>query len=642
MSTEARPGQKFPLLDLARSPAELRQLPAGDLPQLADELRQYLIQTVATRGGHFAAGLGTVELTIALHYVYDTPRDRIVWDVGHQAYPHKMLTGRRAAITTIKQKDGLAPFPRRAESEYDTFGVGHSSTSVGAALGMALAAARQGIDRRVVAVIGDGGMTAGMAYEALNHGGELDPNLLVILNDNQMSISPNGGALTRMLGRLMSGPTVTGIRERSKRLMHKDSRTWRFMSRWEEHVKGMVMPSTLFEELGFNYLGPIDGHDLPVLLRTLRSAQSVTGPNLLHIITAKGKGYAPAEAEPVKYHAVGPFDRHRGLVSRPAAVKPSPTYTEEFGDWLCDMAKLDPKLMAITPAMREGSGLVEFEERFPDQYFDVGIAEQHAVTLAAGMACEGTHPVVAIYSTFLQRAYDQLVHDVALQNLPVLFAIDRAGLVGPDGPTHAGSFDLSFLRCIPNMLLMAPADEDECRQMLYTGYRHPGPAAVRYPRGKGPGVQPRQQMRELPIGRGQVLRQGHGVALLAFGSMVQPCQQVADALDASLVNMRFVKPLDEALVCDMAQRHGLLVTLEENAVAGGAGSGVTELLAARGITVPVLQIGIGDEYIEHASREECLLAAGLDAASIKVRVLERMRQLGLQRNTLLDTAQGAN
>jgi 1-deoxy-D-xylulose-5-phosphate synthase len=445
-----------------------------------------------------------------------------------------------------------------------------------------------------------------------------------------------------MLGRLMSGPTVTGIRERSKRLMHKDSRTWRFMSRWEEHVKGMVMPSTLFEELGFNYLGPIDGHDLPVLLRTLRSAQSVTGPNLLHIITAKGKGYAPAEAEPVKYHAVGPFDRNQGVVSRPAAVKPSPTYTEVFGDWLCDMAKLDPKLMAITPAMREGSGLVEFEERFPDQYFDVGIAEQHAVTLAAGMACEGTHPVVAIYSTFLQRAYDQLVHDVALQNLPVLFAIDRAGLVGPDGPTHAGSFDLSFLRCIPNMLLMAPADEDECRQMLYTGYRHPGPAAVRYPRGKGPGVQPRQQMRELPIGRGQVLRQGHGVALLAFGSMVQPCQQVADALDASLVNMRFVKPLDEALVCDMAQRHGLLVTLEDNPVAGVAGSGVTELLDARGITVPVLQIGIGDEYIEHASREECLLAAGLDAASIKVRVLERMRQLGLQRNTLLDTAQGAN
>jgi 1-deoxy-D-xylulose-5-phosphate synthase len=632
----------YPLLDTVANPADLRRLDEAQLPELARELRECLIDSVSASGGHFGAGLGCVELTVALHYLFNTPHDRIVWDVGHQAYPHKMLTGRRAAITTIKQKDGLAPFPRRAESEYDTFGVGHSSTSVGAALGMALAAARQGIDRRVVAVIGDGGMTAGMAYEALNHGGELDPNLLVILNDNQMSISPNVGALTRMLGRLMSGPTVTGIRERSKRLMHKDSRTWRFMSRWEEHVKGMVMPSTLFEELGFNYLGPIDGHDLPVLLRTLRSAQSVTGPNLLHIITAKGKGYAPAEAEPVKYHAVGPFDRNQGVVSRPAAVKPSPTYTEVFGDWLCDMAKLDPKLMAITPAMREGSGLVEFEERFPDQYFDVGIAEQHAVTLAAGMACEGTHPVVAIYSTFLQRAYDQLVHDVALQNLPVLFAIDRAGLVGPDGPTHAGSFDLSFLRCIPNMLLMAPADEDECRQMLYTGYRHPGPAAVRYPRGKGPGVQPRQQMRELPIGRGQVLRQGHGVALLAFGSMVQPCQQVADALDASLVNMRFVKPLDEALVCDMAQRHGLLVTLEENAVAGGAGSGVTELLAARGITVPVLQIGIGDEYIEHASREECLLAAGLDAASIKVRVLERMRQLGLQRNTLLDTAQGAN
>ncbi len=565
---------------------------------------------------------------MALHYLFDTPEDRIVWDVGHQAYPHKILTGRKEAITTIKKKGGLAPFPRRAESEYDTFGVGHSSTSIGAALGMALASARQGSDRKVVAVIGDGGMTAGMAYEALNHGGDLDPNLLVILNENQMSISPNVGAITKMLGRLMSGPTVTGIRERSKRLMHKDSQTWRFMSRWEEHIKGMVMPSTLFEELGFNYLGPIDGHDLPVLLRTIRTAQSVDGPNLLHIITAKGKGYGPAEADPVKYHAVSPFDPEQGVTPKAKPPRPQPSYTEIFGKWLCDMAALDPGLLAITPAMREGSGMVEFQQRFPERYFDVGIAEQHAVTLAAGMACEKTHPVVAIYSTFLQRAYDQLIHDVALQDLPVLFAIDRAGLVGPDGPTHAGSFDLSYLRCVPNMVVMAPADEDECRQMLYTGFLHDGPAAVRYPRGRGPGVKTQSRMRALPIGQAEVLLEGSAIALLAFGTMVQPCMDIAARLDATLVNMRFVKPIDESLVESIADSHDLIVTVEENVVAGGAGSAVNEHLAACGKTVPVLNIGIPDVFIDHGSREECLAAAGLDAAGIQARIAARLQQLG--------------
>ncbi len=471
----------YQLLDQIITPADLRALDEDQLPQVADELREYLLQAISKSGGHFSAGLGCVELTVALHYCYETPHDRIIWDVGHQAYPHKILTGRRDRIGTIKKTGGLAPFPKRGESEYDTFGVGHSSTSIGAGLGMALASAHKGIERRVVSVIGDGAMTAGMAYEALNHGGSLNPSILVVLNENQMSISPNVGAITKILARMMIGPTVTNIRERGKQMMHRDSRVWRFMSRWEEHVKGMIVPSTLFEEFGFNYLGPIDGHDLHVLVRTLRTIQTVEGPNLLHIITAKGKGYPPAEQDPVKYHAVGPFNPETGIVQTPPAVKPPPTYTQVFGQWLCDMAEQDERLLAITPAMREGSGLVEFSQRFPDRYFDVSIAEQHAVTLAAGMACEKTRPVVAIYSTFLQRAYDQLIHDVAVQNLPVLFAIDRAGLVGSDGPTHAGSFDLSFMRCIPNMLIMAPGDENECRHMLYTGFQHQGPAAVRYP-----------------------------------------------------------------------------------------------------------------------------------------------------------------
>jgi len=618
---------KYPLLDQISTPADLRKLDQDQLPQLADELREYLLQEISKSGGHFSAGLGCVELTVALHYCFETPHDRIVWDVGHQAYPHKILTGRRERIGTIKKTGGLAPFPKRAESEFDTFGVGHSSTSISAGLGMTLAAAHKHEQRRVVSVIGDGAMTAGMAFEALNHGGSLDPNILVILNENQMSISPNVGAMTKVLARMMSGPTVTHIRERGKRLMHRDSRVWRFMSRWEEHVKGMIVPSTLFEELGFNYIGPIDGHDLPVLLRTIRTIQTVEGPNLLHIITAKGKGYEPAEKDPVKYHAVSPFDRQTGIVPAKPAIKPTPTYTQVFGQWLCDMAEQDDNLLAITPAMREGSGMVEFEQRFPSRYFDVSIAEQHAVTLAAGMACEGTHPVVAIYSTFLQRAYDQLIHDVALQNLPVLFAIDRAGLVGSDGPTHAGSFDLSFMRCIPNMLIMAPSDENECRQMLYTGFKHEGPAAVRYPRGTGPGTPVDTNMHELPIGKAEVIKRGKDVVILAFGSSLQACSEVASRIGASLVNMRFVKPLDAEVIKEMAHSHNLVVTVEENAVTGGAGSGVNELLAATGGSFKLLNIGIPDFYIEHGSRQDCLTMAGLDANGILEQISKRLEAM---------------
>jgi 1-deoxy-D-xylulose-5-phosphate synthase len=615
--------QHYPILSAIGSPADLRQLDEELLPQVADELRRYLIESVATSGGHFGAGLGCVELTVALHFLYETPHDRIVWDVGHQAYPHKILCERAGTITTIKKKQGLAPFPKRSESEYDTFGTGHSSTSISAALGMAAASALRGEDRKCVAIIGDGAMTAGMAYEALNHGGDLDNDLLVVLNENQMSISPNVGAMTKMLGRLMSGPTMTGIRERGKSLMHRDSRTWRFMSRWEEHIKGMVMPSTLFEELGFNYLGPIDGHDIPTLVRTIRTARDVHGPNLLHIITEKGKGYEPAEKDPVKYHAVGPFDPGTGVMAKSASDKPKPTYTDVFGEWICDMAQQDDRLLAITPAMREGSGLVEFHRRFPERYFDVGIAEQHSVTLAAGMACEDAHPVVAIYSTFLQRAYDQMIHDVALQELPVLFAIDRAGLVGPDGPTHAGSFDLSFMRCSPGMVIMAPADENECRQMLYTGFRHNGPAAVRYPRGRGPGAEVLKKMSAIPLGKSRTLRQGSGLAILAFGSMVEPCVKVAEQLDASLINMRFVKPLDRAAILSAAARHSQLVTVEENAIAGGAGSGVNEILAGEGQTANILNIGLDDNYIQHGTRQECLRLAGLDSEGILAKIIRR-------------------
>ena len=617
--------ERYPRLARIETPADLRQFPESELPTIADELRAYLIEQVAQVGGHFGAGLGVIELTVALHYLYNTPDDRLVWDVGHQCYPHKILTGRRDRIHTVKQRDGLAPFPRREESDYDTFGVGHSSTSISAALGMAVALARAGDPRRVVAVIGDGAMTAGMAYEALNHAGGMDPepNLLVILNDNRMSISENVGGLTKMLGRVSGSRTLNALREGGKKLLgdKKRSPTARFVRRWEEHWKGMFVPSTLFEEMGFHYTGPIDGHDIPALLSAMKTLQTLKGPQLLHVITTKGKGYERAEGDQIGYHAVSPFDPQVGLVKSGGVKKP--TYTDVFSDWLCDMAAADERLLGITPAMREGSGLVRFSKEYPARYFDVAIAEQHAVTLAAGMACEGGKPVVAIYSSFLQRAYDQLIHDVALQNLDVLFAIDRAGVVGPDGATHAGSFDFSFLRCIPNMVVMAPADENECRQMLSTGFRHEGPAAVRYPRGKGPGVAISDSLDTLPIGKAELRRKGRGVALLAFGAMVPAAQEAGEMLDASVVNMRFVKPLDTALIRQMAESHDLLVTVEDNAVMGGAGSAVAEWLAAEGIPTPVLQLGLPDSYLEHMERGDMLASVGLDAEGIAASIRRR-------------------
>lgn len=621
---------RYPRLSRIATPDDLRQFPEDELRAICDELRAYLIESVGRSGGHFGAGLGVIELTVALHYLYDTPNDRLVWDVGHQTYPHKILTGRRDTIHTVKQKDGVAPFPKREESEYDTFGVGHSSTSISAALGMAIAAARTGSERRMVAVIGDGAMTAGMAYEALNHAGGMDvelgqkePNLLVILNDNQMSISENVGGLTKMLGRMTGSRTLNALREGGKKLLgdKRTSSTARFVRRWEEHWKGMFVPSTLFEEMGFHYTGPIDGHDICDLVSALKTLKTLKGPQLLHIITTKGKGYELAEGDQIGYHAVSPFDPEKGVVSKPGAKKP--TYTDVFGDWLCDMAAADDTLLGITPAMREGSGLVRFSKEYPDRYFDVAIAEQHAVTLAAGMACEGAKPVVAIYSTFLQRGYDQLVHDVAIQELDVLFAIDRGGVVGPDGATHAGNLDLSYLRCVPNMLVMAPADENECRQMLTTGHRHPGPAAVRYPRGTGPGVAVQPTLDSLPIGKAELRRKGAGIALLAFGAIVPAAQQVGDALGLTVVNMRFVKPLDRALILELAKTHDGFVTLEDNVVAGGAGSGVAELLAEAGVVMPILHLGLPDAFQHHASREDLLAEAGLDVAGIRAAVLKR-------------------
>ncbi|HPE72274.1 MAG TPA: 1-deoxy-D-xylulose-5-phosphate synthase [Candidatus Competibacter sp.] len=608
-------GFAFPLLEQIDTPLDLRQLPEARLPELACELREFLIQTVAKTGGHFAANLGTVELTIALHYVFDTPEDRLVWDVGHQTYPHKILTGRRTRMETLRRKGGIAGFPKRDESPYDTFGVGHSSTSLSAALGMAIAAEQANSDRKVVAVIGDGAMTAGMAFEALNHAGHLKPDLLVVLNDNEMSISPNVGALSAHLTKLLSGRFFSSVREGGKRMLSRVPPMLEVARRAEEHVKGMFAPGTLFEELGFNYFGPVDGHDLPTLVQTLHNLRALKGPRLLHVVTRKGKGYPPAEDEPVGYHGVGVFDPACGL--KPARSGGGPSYTQVFGEWLCDMAERDERLIGITPAMREGSGLVEFAERFPNRYFDVAIAEQHAVTLAAGLACEGLKPVVAIYSTFLQRAYDQLIHDVALQNLPVLFAIDRAGLVGPDGPTHAGSFDYSYLRCIPNLVVMAPADENECREMLYTGFQLNQPAAVRYPRGKGTGVDVwREEMRALPLGEAVVRRRGRDLALMAFGSMVEIAEAVARRLDATVVNMRFIKPLDEAVVVRLAAEHRWLVTLEENVVAGGAGSAVNECLAARNIHVPVYNIGLPDRFVGQGERDELLAECGLDVEGV--------------------------
>ncbi|MFK3649241.1 1-deoxy-D-xylulose-5-phosphate synthase [Lysobacter enzymogenes] len=624
--------QRYPRLSRIQVPADLRRFPEEELPAIAEELRAYLIEQVALVGGHFGAGLGVIELTVALHWLYDTPVDRLVWDVGHQSYPHKILTGRRDRIHTVKQKDGVAPFPNREESEYDTLGVGHSSTSISAALGMAVAAQRRGDERKVVAVIGDGAMTAGMAFEALAHAGGMsdpEPNLLVILNDNQMSISENVGGVTKMLGRLTSSRTLNAIREGGKKLLgDKRKPAAKFVRRWEEHWKGMFVPSTFFEEVGFHYTGPIDGHDLSALLHAMKTLKGLKGPQLLHIITTKGKGYELAEGDQIGYHAVGPFDPEKGLVSKPGAKKP--TYTDIFSDWLCDMAAADERLMGITPAMREGSGLVRFSKEYPQRYFDVAIAEQHAVTLAAGMAIEGAKPVVAIYSTFLQRGYDQLVHDVAIQNLDVLFAIDRGGVVGPDGATHAGNLDLSYLRCVPNMVVMAPADEDECRKMLSTGFQYHGPAAVRYPRGTGPGVAIQPGLDTVPIGKAELRRSGQRVALLAFGAIVPAAEQVAAELGLTLVNMRFVKPLDRALILELAKSHEGLVTLEDNVVAGGAGSGVAELLSAEGVVLPVLHLGLPDAFQHHASREQLLAEAGLDAASIRASVLKRWPQLAAQ------------
>ena len=609
----------YPLLETIASPMDLRKLPASKLTELAQQLRQFLIHSVATRGGHFAAGLGTVELTIALHYVFNTPDDRLVWDVGHQAYPHKVLTGRRDKLHTIKQDAGLAPFPTRSESEYDTFGVGHSSTSISAALGMAVASAQRGENRRVVAIIGDGALTAGMAFEALNHAGSLPADLLVVLNDNDMSISENVGALSNYLARALSGKMYSHLRESGKKVLRQMPTVWELARRSEEHLKGMVLPGTLFEEMGFNYVGPIDGHDVKALVSTLQNLQKLKGPQFLHVVTRKGKGYAPAEADPIKWHGPGPFDPVSGMIFKEASTGPS--YSQIFGKWLCDMAERDPAIVAITPAMREGSGLVEYSKKFPARYFDVAIAEQHAVTLAAGMAVEGLKPVVAIYSTFLQRAYDQLIHDVALQNLPVVFAVDRAGLVGSDGATHQGSYDLSFLRCIPNMVVMAPADENECRQMLFTGTTLTSPSVIRYPRGTGPGVPLVAEMTALPVGQAQVRREGRsGLAIFAFGALVDSAQKIAERLDATIVNMRFIKPLDEKMIVSVAARHRAIITIEENAVLGGAGSGVSEVLATAGIQVPTLHIGIPDRFIEHGTRDTCLAHAGLDLAGLTASV----------------------
>ncbi len=609
----------YPLLSAIATPADLRDSNAAQLPAIAAELRNYLINTVSQMGGHFAAGLGTVELTVALHYVFETPHDRLVWDVGHQAYPHKVLTGRRKQLKTIKHKDGLAPFPNRSESEYDTFGVGHSSTSISAALGMAVAAARRGEQRRVVAIIGDGALSAGMAFEALNHAGSTDVNLLVILNDNDMSISENVGAFSNYFARLLSGKVYANLREGGKKVLRRMPSVWELARRSEEHMKGMVLPGTIFEELGFNYIGPIDGHDLGALVATLKNVRDLKGPQFLHVVTRKGKGYAPAEADPIKWHGPGPFDPTSGVIFKEKAA--GPTYSQVFGQWLCDMARLDPRVAGITPAMREGSGLVEFSKQFPERYFDVAIAEQHAVTFAAGMACEGMRPVVAIYSTFLQRAYDQLIHDVALQSLPVAFAVDRAGLVGGDGATHQGSYDLSYLRCIPNLVIMAPAEENECRQMLYTSIQLEQPAIVRYPRGTGPGVALESEMQALPVGKAQLRREGRsGLAIIGVGAMVPFCEGIAERLDATLVNLRFVKPLDESLLLQLAASHRAIVTVEENTVIGGAGSAILEVLAAHGHMRAHLILGIPDQFIEHGSREDCLAMAGLDLASIEAAI----------------------
>ncbi len=603
----------YELLETITGPTELRKLERKKLPQLTRELRDFIVESVSRTGGHLSSNLGTVELTVALHYVFDTPDDRIVWDVGHQTYAHKILTGRRERMSTLRQHDGIAGFPRREESEYDTFGTAHSSTSISAGLGMAVAAKLAGESRRVVAVIGDGAMTAGLAFEALNNAGAMDANLLVVLNDNDMSISENVGALNNYLARLLSGRLYTSARKASEKVLGVVPPMWELAKRAEEHMKGMVTGGTLFEEFGFNYIGPIDGHDIETLVSTLSNIRKLSGPQFLHVVTRKGKGMDVAEHDPILYHGVTKFDPAVGIVPKSGG---KPTYTQVFGDWLCDMAVLDARLIGITPAMREGSGLVRFSQEHPGRYFDVGIAEQHAVTFAAGLACEGLKPVVAIYSTFLQRGYDQLIHDVCIQNLPVMFALDRGGLVGADGPTHHGAFDLSYLRCLPNMTVMAPSDENECRQMLYTAFSLDSPAAVRYPRGSGSGMATVAEMTALPIGKGEVKRRGAKVAILAFGSMVKPALEAAELLDATVVNMRFVKPLDAALVAEMAADHELLVTVEENAIEGGAGSAVLEALAMARIERHVLVLGLPDRFVEHGDHALLLRLCGLDGEGI--------------------------
>ncbi|ADO08572.1 1-deoxyxylulose-5-phosphate synthase [Pantoea vagans C9-1] len=615
---------KYPTLALADTVQALRALPKEKLPALCDELRQYLLDSVSRSSGHFASGLGVVELTVALHYVYNTPFDHLVWDVGHQAYPHKILTGRRDRIGTIRQKNGVHPFPWRGESEYDVLSVGHSSTSISAGLGMAAAAEREGQGRRTACIIGDGAITAGMAFEAMNHAGDIKPDMLVILNDNEMSISENVGALNNRLAQILSGKTYARLREGSKRVLTNLPPIKELVKRTEEHLKGMVVPGTLFEELGFNYIGPVDGHDVLTLVNTLSNMRSLKGPQFLHIMTKKGKGYAPAEEDPIAWHAVPKFDPAIGEL--PKSAEGLPSYSKIFGNWLCEMAADDPKLMAITPAMREGSGMVAFSREFPKQYFDVAIAEQHAVTFAAGMAIGGYKPIVAIYSTFLQRAYDQLIHDVAIQKLPVLFAIDRGGIVGADGQTHQGAFDLAYLRCVPDMVIMTPSDENECRQMLYTGYHHQaGPSAVRYPRGTGVGT-PLAPLQSLPLGKAVVKRQGEKLAILNFGTLLPEAAATAEALNATLVDMRFVKPLDEALIAELANTHDSLITLEEGAIKGGAGSGVNEFVMAKRLGIPVLNIGLPDEFIPQGTQDEVRHDYLLDAEGIQQQIARWLAQ----------------
>ena len=604
----------YPLLDTISAPSQLRELERKELPKIAEELRNFLVESVSQTGGHLSSNLGTIELTIALHYVFNTPEDRLVWDVGHQTYAHKILTGRRNGMKKLRMQGGVAGFPRRDESEYDTFGTAHSSTSISAALGMAVAAKLAEEERRAIAIIGDGAMSAGMAFEALNNAGVMDANLLVVLNDNDMSISPPVGALNNYLAKLMSGRFYATARRAGEKMLGVVPPVLELAKRAEEHMKGMVTPEgTLFEEFGFNYIGPIDGHDLNVLVPTLNNIKSLKGPQFLHVVTRKGAGYTVAEENPILYHGVGKFDPDEGITPKPAS---KPPYTQVFGDWLCDMAAKDKRLIGITPAMREGSGLVKFSQEYPDRYFDVGIAEQHAVTFAAGAACDGLKPVVAIYSTFLQRAYDQLIHDVTIQNLPVVFAIDRAGLVGADGPTHAGSFDLTYLRCIPNMTIMTPSDENECRQMLYTAFKLDTPTAVRYPRGIGIGATIKKRMTALPVGRGEVRREGEKIALLAFGSMLAPCLEAAEELGATVANMRFVKPLDDNLVKSLAEKHDLLITVEENTIMGGAGSAIQESLTSQKIQVKVLHLGLPDSYIDQGDPAQMLTDCGLDKTGI--------------------------